>query len=90
MCRPFLRGAWVLAFLVYAIVSAALAPAGTSVMSHIGGFVCGLFPAFLFLPNLSHEKWEAALPVLAAVFTLVVYTTLPAYFYQHTLKHMTC
>ena len=51
MCRPFLRGAWVLAFLVYAIVSAALAPAGTSVMSHIGGFVCGLFPAFLFLPK---------------------------------------
>ena len=79
-----------LAFLVYAIVSAALAPAGTSVMSHIGGFVCGLFPAFLFLTNLSHEKWEAALPVIAVVFTLVVYTTLPVYFYQHTLKHLTC
>ena len=79
-----------LAFLVYAIVSAALAPAGTSVMSHVGGFVCGLFPAFLFLPNLSHEKWEATLPVVAVVFTVIVYTTLPAYFYRHTLKHLNC
>ncbi len=79
-----------LAFLVYAIVSAALAPAGTSVMSHVGGFVCGLFPSFLFLPNLSHEKWEAALPPVAVLFTLIVYTTLPSFYYEHTLKHLTC
>ena len=88
--RPVLRIAWVLAFLIYAIVQAAASSATVSVAAHVGGLVCGLFPAFLFLPRLSHEKWEAALPILGAVVTLVIYITLPTYFYKHVLPRLQC
>lgn len=92
MCggRPILRIVWVLVFLIYAIVSAAASSSSVSVAAHVGGLVCGMFPAFLFLPNLSHEKWEAALPILGAVVTLVIYVTLPTYFYQHVLVRLKC
>ena len=88
--RPVLRIVWVLVFLIYAIVAATASTATISVAAHVGGLVCGMFPAFLFLPRLSHEKWEAALPILGAVFTVVIYITLPTYFYKHVLPHLTC
>lgn len=88
--RPILRIAWVLVFLIYAIVTAAASSASISVAAHVGGLVCGLFPAFLFLPRLSHERWEAALPILGAVVTLVIYVTLPTYFYEYVLVRLQC
>lgn len=36
----------------------------TSHLSHVGGFLAGLFPSFIFLPNLTHARWEAILPFL--------------------------
>ena len=81
---------WVLAFLIYAIVASITSRAGVSVAGHVGGFVCGLFPAFLFLPRLSHEKWEAVLPLVGGVATLVIYITLPMYFYLHTFVKLRC
>ena len=75
------------AFLAYFIVTVATGAASTSHFSHVGGFVCGLFPAFLFLPNLGHEKWEAVLPILAAPLMLCVYVGLPLYFYKHRIPH---
>lgn len=73
------------AFLVYFIVTVASGPEGTSHLSHVGGFVCGLFPAFLFLPNLghAHEKWEAVLPWISIPIILCIFTGLPSYFYKY-------
>ena len=82
-----LRGLMMLAFLVYFIVIVATGSAGTSHFSHVGGFVCGIFPAFLFLPNLGHEKWEAVLPIIAVPILLCVYVGLPLYFYKHKFPH---
>ena len=28
--------------------------------SHVGGFICGLVPSFLFLPNLQDKRWGSA------------------------------
>jgi len=47
-----MRGLMMLAFLAFFIVTVATTPAGTSHVSHAGGFICGLFPSFLFLPHL--------------------------------------
>ena len=60
LCRPILRCVLMAAFLVYFIVSAVTGGGGTSAMSHVGGFVCGSFQAFLFLPYLHSERWEQA------------------------------
>jgi hypothetical protein len=69
------------AFLVFFIVTVATTPLGTSHLSHIGGFICGLFPSFLFLPNLRFEKWEAWLPIVGSAVTILVYVGLPCYYY---------
>ncbi len=47
-----MRGLMMLAFLAFFIATVATTPAGTSHVSHAGGFICGLFPSFLFLPHL--------------------------------------
>lgn len=72
-----------MAFLVYFIITVATTPVGTSHLSHVGGFICGLFPGFLFLPNLKSERWEAILPWLGIGVTLGVFVGLPIYFYEH-------
>ena len=59
-----MRGIMMLAFLSFFIVTVATTPAGTSHVSHAGGFICGLFPSFLFLPNL---RRSAAWPLCLAV-----------------------
>lgn len=79
-----------LGFLVYFIVGAATSSVGSSVWSHVGGFLCGLFPSFLFLPNLKSEKWEQILPIAGGVVTLGVYIALPLYFYKHRLPELNC
>ena len=45
-----------LAFLIYFIITVATTPVGTSHLSHVGGFVTGLFPAMMFLPHLKSQK----------------------------------
>ena len=87
-CRPLLRGLLMLAFLVYFIVSAATSSGGSSAWSHVGGFLCGLFPSFLFLPNLKSEKWEQVLPIAGGFVLVGVYTALPLYFYKHRLPEL--
>lgn len=88
--RPLLRGLLMALFLVYFIVSAAVGAASTSVWSHVGGFLCGLFPSFLFLPNLRSEKWEQILPILGGFVMLGVFVALPTYFYRHRLPQLQC
>lgn len=44
------------AFLIYFIICVATTPVGTSHLSHVGGFVTGLFPAMMFLPHLKSQK----------------------------------
>ncbi|KAK9845911.1 hypothetical protein WJX81_005785 [Elliptochloris bilobata] len=86
--RPFMRGLMMLAFLCFFIVTVATTPAGTSHVSHAGGFLCGLFPSFLFLPNLRSERWEAWLPFTGGTLTAAVFITLPTYFYLGRLPHL--
>ena len=31
-----------------------------SYWAHLGGFVCGLFPSFFFLPNLKDKRYDIA------------------------------
>lgn len=54
--RPIIRSVMMISFLVYFIVSVVTSPVGTSHLSHVGGFISGLFPALLFLPHLRSEK----------------------------------
>jgi hypothetical protein len=54
--RPLLHGLLVVVLLAYVVVALATQTAGTSPLSHLGGFVCGLFPAFLFMPRLKNER----------------------------------
>ncbi len=78
------------AFLIYFITSAATSTGANSAWSHVGGFLCGLFPSFLFLPNLKSERWEQILPIAGALVSLGVYIGLPLYFYRHRLPHIEC
>ncbi len=54
-------------------------------VSHMGGMLCGLFPAFLFLPRLQSERWEALLPLLGILVMLGVFAALPVYLYKVVL-----
>ncbi len=61
-CRPIIRSVMMIAFLVYFIVTVVTSPVGTSHLSHVGGFVSGLFPALLFLPHLRSERCAVHTP----------------------------
>ena len=52
------------AFLIYFIITVATTPVGTSHLSHVGGFVTGLFPAMMFLPHLQSQKYATWHPCL--------------------------
>jgi hypothetical protein len=82
MRRPTLRSIMMLAFLVYFVATVITSPVGVSHLSHVGGFVCGLFPALLFLPHLRSQRFEAWMPVAGAAMTVAVFTALPTYFYE--------
>ncbi|GAB4816594.1 hypothetical protein N2152v2_003640 [Parachlorella kessleri] len=88
--RPLMRSMILLAFFIFFVVTIATTPSGTSHLSHVGGFLCGLFPAFLFLPNLHSERWEAWLPYVGGLLAIVIYVTLPAYFYRHIYQNISC
>lgn len=51
-----------LAILIYFIIAVATTPVGTSHLSHVGGFVTGLFPAMMFLPHLKSQKYGSMHP----------------------------
>lgn len=51
----------------------------------MGGMLCGLFPAFLFLPRLQSERCEALLPLLGILVMLGVFAALPVYLYAVVL-----
>ena len=57
-CRPIIRSVMMIAFLIYFIVTVVTSPVGTSHLSHVGGFLSGLFPALLFLPHLKSERCD--------------------------------
>lgn len=79
-----------LAFLIYFITSAVTSSGASSAWSHVGGFLCGLFPSFLFLPNLKSERWEQILPIAGGLVLIGVYVGLPLYFYKHRLPFIEC
>lgn len=85
-----MRSFIILAFFIFFVVTIATTPTGTSHLSHVGGFVCGLFPSFLFLPNLHSEWWEAWLPIAGGLVAVVVYVSLPVYFYVSKLPNSHC
>ncbi len=51
-----------IAFLIYFIITVATTPVGTSHLSHVGGFVTGLFPAMMFLPHLKSQRCDSMYP----------------------------
>eukprot|EP00877_Chromochloris_zofingiensis_P014440 jgi/Chrzof1/924/Cz01g33230.t1 len=82
--RPILRSLCIIAFLCYFLYTA-FSQAYVSHISHIGGLVCGLFPAFLCLPHLSSERWEALLPLIGVSAVLGVFVALPVWLYKIAL-----
>ncbi|CAD7700977.1 unnamed protein product [Ostreobium quekettii] len=88
--RPILRSFMIVMFLMYFVVAVATSEVGVSHLSHVGGLVCGLFPAFLFLPKLNDERVEAWFPIVGGFVMLVVFVSLPAYVYAHVLDSLDC
>lgn len=67
LCRPVLRLLSFAIFLLYFIITVATA-GSTSHFSHVGGFLAGLFPAFLYLPNFKHDWWEVRISRISFFF----------------------
>ncbi|KAK9804361.1 hypothetical protein WJX72_009219 [[Myrmecia] bisecta] len=62
LTQPLLRLAFTLATIAFFVVTSITKGSNSFVSnwSHVGGFVCGLFPSFLFLPNIRDRRWRAA------------------------------
>lgn len=54
--RPIIRSSIVITFVIFNLVMVH-SEDGVSHTSHLGGFLCGLFPSFLFLPNFHSERY---------------------------------
>lgn len=69
MRRPLLRIGILLIFVAFFIVTTINGRAGLNVshFSHLGGLLCGLFPPFLFLPNLKRQQSERTKKVLCGL-----------------------
>eukprot|EP00854_Cymbomonas_tetramitiformis_P001449 gene1449-2071_t len=52
--RPLLRALSIVIFSIYFVLTVTT-ESNTSHLSHVGGFLCGLFPSFLVLPNFRAE-----------------------------------
>lgn len=85
-----LRTLVLLAFLVFFAVTVGTTAAGTSHMSHVGGFLGGLSCGMLLLPNLHRSKGECLLVVVAAVGAAALYLAPPLIFYLRLLPRVCC
>lgn len=88
--RPLLRTALLLAFLVFFAVTVGTTPAGTSHMSHIGGFLGGFAPALALLPRLARQRSAAALAWAGTAGTTAMFAALPCVFYLQILPAVRC
>lgn len=52
-----------------------------AVISHLGGFVFGLSPALLYIPNYRYEKWEVTLLLIATTLTIFYFVVIPVWIY---------
>jgi hypothetical protein len=78
-------------FGVVFILTLALERAGTSYMSHVGGFAYGLLAALLLLPTAGHRRlWRVVLPACGAVALVVLTSALAATFYLQILPSVCC
>lgn len=68
-----------------------ITPQGFSSLTHLGGALFGILPAFLFQSHVSkHERVEAWLPVVAGVVLSLLYTICFSVLYAHTIHTVTC
>ncbi|KAK3252000.1 hypothetical protein CYMTET_38690 [Cymbomonas tetramitiformis] len=79
--RPLLRALSIVIFSIYFVLTVTT-ESNTSHLSHVGGFLCGLFPSFLVLPNFRAEKWEAMLPWAGLIVMVATFCIFPAIVYQ--------
>ena len=65
--RPFLRIVFIAVFLVFFAVTVFTDKSRTNVshFSHLGGLLCGLFPSFVFLPNVTNRRYRAVQSAIA-------------------------
>jgi len=90
LSRPLLRTAVLLAFMVFFAVTVGTTANGTSHMSHVGGFLCGLLPALVLLPN-PHRGWvEWAFTLGGLLGCLAIFVALPCIFYLRQLPQVCC
>lgn len=57
--RPLLRLLMTVIFFAFFVITLVTGPSSVSHWSHIGGLICGIFPSFLFLPNIKDKRWKA-------------------------------
>ncbi|CAD7695058.1 unnamed protein product [Ostreobium quekettii] len=86
---PILRIFFLLLMLSLTIITL-FQEGNTSHLSHAGGFLAGLFPSFVFLPNLHKTKFEAVLPYLGFLSIVFFYVLLPIYVYGDVIPSNTC
>jgi len=88
--RPLLRCLLILLFIVFFVITI-VQDINASHLSHIGGLICGLFPAFLFLPKLrDSRRWEWMFPALGSFVILAVFVALPVYLYSFKFAGLCC
>lgn len=90
LSRPLLRSLALLALLVYFAAAVGTTPTGTSHMSHVGGFLGGLLPGLVLLPNVHRGRGEVAATAAAAAGCLAIFLALPLVFYLRQLPHVCC
>jgi membrane associated rhomboid family serine protease len=90
LMRPLLRSLAMMALLVYFAATVGTTATGTSHMSHVGGFLGGLLPGLVLLPNLHRGRGEAAVTVVAALGCVAIFVTLPLIFYLRQLPGICC
>lgn len=85
-----LRTLVLLAFLVFFAVTVGTTAAGTSHMSHVGGFLGGLCCGLLLLPNLHRSRSETVVVAVAAAGAVALYLAPPLVFYLRQLPRVCC
>lgn len=81
MERPFIRLAFFLILILAFISTFFLQRGRVSNFSHLGGLLCGLFPAVLMQRHLGHERLDAYVAGVGGIASLLLVVTLPTWFY---------